>query len=114
MPTVVDAVLSLVPGANPFLDFDVVDRLDGKGPVLEGWRRKEPKPTPEQISAEIARLTSLSPVPRKPTLTLADVIAVLTPEQQAALQQKLAEPVVLGSSDRVSVVKQETALAEEQ
>jgi hypothetical protein len=112
MPTVVDAVLSLVPGANPFLDFDVVDRLDGKGPVLEGWRRKEPKPTPEQISAEIARLTSLSPVPRK--LTLADVIAVLTPEQQAALQQKLAEPVVLGSSDRVGVVKQETAVAEEQ
>jgi hypothetical protein len=95
MPTVVDAVLSLVPGANPVLEFDVVDRLDGKGPVLEGWRRKEPKPTPEQISGEIARLTSLSPVPRKPTL--ADVIAVLTPEQQAALQQKLAEPVVLGS-----------------
>jgi hypothetical protein len=93
MATMVDAIMSLVPGANAFLDFDVVDRLDGKGPVL--WRRKEPKPTPEQINAEIARLISLPPAPRKPTLE--DVIAVLTPDQRAALQQKLAAAAAVSS-----------------
>jgi hypothetical protein len=80
MPTVVEAILSLVPGANPLLDFDVVDRLDGKGPVLEGWRRKEAKPTPEQIEAEISRLATLGPPARN--LTLEDVIAVLSSERR--------------------------------
>ena len=88
MPSIIDAIISLVPGSNPLFDFAVVDRLDGKGPQFEGWSHAEPKPTPEQIAAEMARLASLPPPPAKPTL--ADVIAVLTPEQQLALQQRLA------------------------
>jgi hypothetical protein len=88
MPSIIDAIISLVPGSNPLFDFAVVDRLDGKGPQFEGWSHAEPKPTPEQIAAEMARRASLPPPPAKPTL--ADVIAVLTPQQQLALQQRLA------------------------
>jgi hypothetical protein len=87
MPSIIDAIISLVPGSNPLFDFAVVERLDGKGPQFEGWSHAEPKPTPEQIAAEMARLASLPP-PAKPTL--ADVIAVLPPQQQLALQQRLA------------------------
>jgi hypothetical protein len=51
-------------------------------------RRSEPKPTSEQIEAEIARVAALPPPPREPTLT--DVIALLTPDQQTTLRQMLA------------------------
>ena len=110
MATMVDAIMSLLPGANPMLDFAVVDRLDGKGPQVEGWFREEPMPTPEQIEAEIARLASLPPPPAKPTL--ADVIAVLTPDQRAAIKQMVATRVE--HSDRMGVVKQKTPVAKEQ
>jgi hypothetical protein len=90
MPSIIDAIISLVPGSNPLFDFAVVDRLDGKGPQFEGWSHAEPKPTPEQIAAEMARLASLPPPPPPAKPTLADVIAVLTPQQQLALQQRLA------------------------
>jgi hypothetical protein len=90
MPSIIDAIISLVPGSNPLFDFAVVERLDGKGPQFEGWSHAEPKPTPEQIAAEMARLASLPPPPPPAKPTLADVIAVLTPQQQLALQQRLA------------------------
>jgi hypothetical protein len=90
MPSIIDAIISLVPGSNPLFDFAVVERLDGKGPQFEGWSHAEPKPTPEQIAAEMARLASLPPPPPPAKPTLADVIAVLPPQQQLALQQRLA------------------------
>jgi XkdW protein len=88
MATMVEAIMSLVPGADPLFDFAVVDHLDGKGPNLQEWRRKEPRPTDEQIAAEMQRLAALPPPPRKPTLD--DLIAVLTPEQHVALEGRLA------------------------
>ena len=112
MATIVDAITSLMPGANPMLDFAVVDHLDGKGPQVQGWFREEPKPTPEQIAAEMLRLAALPPPSREPTL--ADVIAVLTPDQRAAIQQMVATRVAAERSDRVGVVKQETPVAKEQ
>jgi hypothetical protein len=88
MATMVEAIMSLVPGADPMLDFAVVDHLDGKGPILQEWRRSEPKPADEQIAAEMARLATLPAPPRKPTLE--DLIALLTPEQRVVLEGRLA------------------------
>jgi XkdW protein len=88
MATMVEAIMSLMPGADPMLDFAVVDHLDGKGPILQEWRRSEPKPTDEQIAAEMARLGTLPAPSRKPTLE--DLIAVLTPDQRSALEANLA------------------------
>jgi XkdW protein len=93
MATMVEAIMSLVPGADPMLDFAVVDHLDGKGPILQEWRRSEPKPTDEQIAAEMARLATLPARPRKPTLE--DLIAVLTPDQRSALEANLAAETAL-------------------
>jgi hypothetical protein len=56
MPSIIDAIISLVPGSNPLFDFAVVDRLDGKGPQFEGWSHAEPKPTPETRAALEAQL----------------------------------------------------------
>jgi hypothetical protein len=93
MATMVEAIMSLVPGADPMLDFAVVDHLDGKGPILQEWRRSDPKPSDEQIAAEMARLATLPAPPRKPTLE--DLIAVLTPDQRSALEANLAAEATL-------------------
>jgi hypothetical protein len=93
MATMVEAIMSLVPGADPMLDFAVVDYLDGKEPILQEWRRSDPKPSDEQIAAEMARLATLPAPPRKPTLE--DLIAVLTPDQRSALEANLAAEATL-------------------